>query len=171
MNNEIIKIFNEVRNIPFRIALSKDDECLDCAGKSIILRKKLEEIGVKTRFAVCYFYWINMGFPDDVNKISHDKDCTHTFVEVLINDKWIKLDPSWDKALEKIFPISYFDGEHDTILAVKPAGIFDPEKSERIMKNQENNYDNVINEDLARNGEFYEAIDNYLEEIRKSNIK
>jgi hypothetical protein len=166
MKNNIIAIFNEVRDIPFRIPVSPKDALFDCAGKSIILRERIEKIGIKTRFGVCFFYWDELNLPDKVKNITHDKDCTHTFVEAFINDKWIKLDPSWDNALSKEFKISHFDGENDTILAVKPAGIFDPEKSQKIMKNQEDNYNNVITDDLARNGKFYEAINKYLEEIR-----
>lgn len=166
MNNKIITIFNEIRDIPFNIPTSPTDALFDCAGKSIILRKKLEEAGIKTRFGVCFFYWDDLNLPDNVNKIAHDKDCTHTFVEAFINDKWVKLDPSWDNALSKKFKISHFDGENDTILAVKAIGFFDSEKSQNIMKNQEDDYHNVITDDLARNGKFYEALNKYLEEIR-----
>jgi len=166
MNNKIITIFNEIRDIPFSIPTSPTDALFDCAGKAILLRKRLEEISIKTRFGVCYFYWDDLDLPDNVKSIAHDKDCTHTFVEAFINNKWIKLDPSWDNALSQKFEVAIFDGKNDTILAVKAIGFFNSEKSQNIMKNQEDNYNNVITDDLARNGKFYEALNKYLEEIR-----
>lgn len=170
MKNTIITIFNEIRDIPFKIPLSTKDELLDCAGKSIMLRKKFEEIGLKTRFSVCLFNWDDLSLPDKINKFPHDKDCTHTFVEALINDKWVKFDPSWDRALEKKLKISYFDGENDTILAVSPTELFDENKSEKIMKDQMDNFNNFLSDDLVRNGEFYNAINNYFAEIREESI-
>lgn len=168
MKNNSIKIFNEIRDIPFRIPMSATESLFDCAGKSILLRKKLEDLGIKARLAVCFFYWNDLNLPKDIKEIPHDRDCTHTFVEAFINEKWVKLDPSWDSALSKIFDIANFDGENSTDLAVRAIGFFDPEISALMIKKQTENYLEFVASDLARNEQFYEAVNNYLEAVRKS---
>jgi len=108
--------------------------------------------------------------PDSVKNIIHDKDCTHTWIEIYLNNKWIKLDPSWDNKLESILPIAQFDGENDTILAVKIEEYFSPEKSKEIVINQKKEGSKEIREDLERNGKFYKALNEYLKKVRGINI-
>jgi hypothetical protein len=166
MKEKIIKIFNQVRDIPYRIPLTLQETDYCCSGKSVILKSKLEKIGLKVRFAVGCFYWSSFILPDLVVDISHDKDCTHTWIEVYLNNVWVKLDSSWDRALNTVFPIAQFDGKHDTILAVKIEDYFSQEKSEKIMNNQEKSESEELIQDLEKNAKFYEAFNNYLEETR-----
>lgn len=168
MKNKIIKIFEDIRDIPFRIPLASDEPNCDCTGKSILLKKQLEKIGVEARFGVCWFYWDDLKLPEEISSIPHDKDCTHTFVEIFMDNRWIKLDPSWDIALGVKFTIAHFDGSRDTALMVKPIEFFTPEKSAEIINNQINDTCEVIANDLERNGAFYRALNIYLESIRKA---
>ncbi len=170
MNKQIIEIFNQIRDTPYRIPLSLEETNYCCSGKSIILKNKLESLGYKARFAVGSFLWSCLSLPEVINNIPHDSDSTHSWAEVYINNHWIKLDPSWDKELSSIFTISEFDGQHDTKLAVKIEDFFSPEKSDEIMNNQGVEADKLVTEDLDRNGTFYEALNSYFIKIRKSNI-
>lgn len=166
MEKQISEIFNKVRDIPYYIpiTLKEDDFC--CSGKSLLLKKELDKIGIESRFSVGWFYWSSMDLPISLMNIPHDEDCTHTWVEIYLNNKWIKLDPSWDSKLSSILPIAQFDGENDTVLAVKIEEYFSPEKSKEIVANQEKEGSKEIIEDLERNRNFYKAFNEYLESIR-----
>lgn len=164
--DEIIKCFKQIRDIPYRIPLTLDEEDFCCSGKSALLLKELEKLGIEARYAVGWFNWADMNLPKFLLEIPHDADCTHTWVEAKINNEWIKLDPSWDIGLKNIFSIAEFDGKNDTVIACPVKEIFSPEKSAAIMRDSMANVNGVIAKDLERNGKFYEALNKYLAESR-----
>ena len=104
--------------------------------------------------------------PSKFKKISYENDCTHTYLEIKTNNRWEVLDVTWDVGLARVFHINDWDGKSNTEIAVKPIKIFSPQKSEEILKNFEKK-ENII-KDLKMNGKFYEAFNNWLEEIRRS---
>lgn len=159
----IIDLFNSIRDIPYRIPLKwgEQDDC--CSGKHNRLRKALVGKGYEVRYIVCVFLWSDLNLPKELEEIPHENDCTHVYLEVLLNNKWVILDATWDKGLEKVLAVNEWDGKSDTVIAVKPTQTFSPEKSARIMADQN---EDVINKDLEKNGKFYEAFNNWLIEIR-----
>ena len=158
-----IEIFNKIRNIPYRIPLKWGEEDNCCSGKSEKLFDLLTKEGYEVRYRVCVFLWESINLPEELQKIPHDKDCTHTFLEIKIDGEWKVLDSSWDKGLKNLFHVNEWDGKSDTQTAVKPIKILSPEKSLEIVNEQD---EEVITKDLEINGEFYKAFNEWLEKNR-----
>ena len=159
-----INAFDSIRDISYQIPLAWGEEDKCCSGKHEKLLKILTKQGYKVRYRVCVFLWNSpRKLPLKLEKIPHDNDCTHTYLEVYLGGKWRVLDATWDKGLRKLFPINEWDGKSSTKLAVKSIKIFSPKKSLRIVKNQTKK---IIEEDLKRNGKFYAAFNKFLEEKR-----
>jgi hypothetical protein len=159
-----VDYFYFVRDIPYKIptSLKEADHC--CSGKHEILFNLLKSSGLEVRYRVCVFLWSSFKLPSILEKISYEKDSTHTYLEVKIKDKWETLDATWDIGLKKVFPINSWGGKSGTRIAVKPVEIFSPAKSTQIVKNQTKR---VIEKDLKLNGKFYKAFNKWLDIIRK----
>lgn len=156
------EIFESVRDIPYRIPLSPNEESSNCSGKAIRLKSLLKTHGYESRYRICKFLWSDIALPEKIATIPHNDESTHVFLEVLVGDRWITVDPAWDSPLKQIFPTSEWSGE-DAPIAVNPHGFFDYETSRQIMEDP--NPEDII-QDLAINGDFYGAFNRWLEEIR-----
>ena len=161
---ELIDIFNKIRDIPYKISLDFSEENHACSGKATKLKKELERMGYSCRFRVCEFYWSQLQLPEKLLKISHSDLATHVFLEAQINNLWIKLDPTWDSGLSKVFPISEWDGQSSTILAVSPIKTYGIEESKQIMAN---NNRHEFEDDIKVNGKFYQALNQWTSKIRR----
>jgi len=161
---KIVKIFESVRDIPYKIPLSYEEEDNCCSGKSDKLFDLLVKEGYKVRYRVCLFLWEDLSLPEEVRKISHDKDCTHTYLEIYLKGGWKILDSAWDIGLKDIFEVNNWDGKSGTKIALDPIKIFSPEKSLSIVKDQTKK---VIDDDLSRNKKFYKKFNEWLDRIRK----
>jgi len=159
----LVNLFKTIRDILYKIPLDYEEEDNCCSGKSSKLFNILKINGYKVRYRVCVFLWDDLPLPEDVKKIPHDKDCTHTYVEIFLRDEWKVIDLTWDKGLKSIFHINEWDGESSTEIAVRPIKIFTPSKSLSIVSNQTKE---IINDDLGRNREFYKAFNEWLNRIR-----
>lgn len=128
-----IKIFEKIRDIPYRIIQSDNPEDMlklnagHCAPKHILLVDTFRKIGIKTNFVLCTFKWSEVeNLPDKLKVLA--KKCGanlrgHLAATSFINGKWILLDATWDKPIEKLgFHVNEWDGISDTTLAVKPIG-------------------------------------------------
>ena len=162
---DIISIFNKIRDLPYKIPVSLKEEDFCCSGKAIFLKNVLEEQGYKIRYRVCSFSWTSINLPEKVFNIPHEDLSTHVYLEILIDNKWIIMDATWDSKLNKIFDINNWDNKTNNKIAVEPIETFTPEKSLDIMENID---EKEILDDLKINGEFYKAFNDWLEEIRKS---
>ncbi|RJQ17603.1 hypothetical protein C4573_01335 [Candidatus Woesearchaeota archaeon] len=160
----LISTFESIRDIPYRIPLKwgEEDDC--CSGKHEKLFNLLKKNGYEVRYRVCVFLWSNLNLPPELEKIPHDNDCTHTYLEIKIDSDWKILDATWDAGLKGIFHINKWDGKSDTEIAVKPTKIFTPEKSLEIVNNQN---EELINKDLKINGKFYNGFNEWLDKNRK----
>ena len=161
---DLISVFYSVRDIPYRIPLKWEDEDNCCSGKHEKLYNLLTKNGYKVRYRVCVFLWKSLDIPSDLEKIPHGEDCTHTYLEMELDGKWIVLDATWDIGLKDLFHVNFWDGKTDTKIAVKPIKIFSPQKSSDIVKSQDKE---VIEKDLAINGKFYKVFNDWLERNRK----
>ncbi|MCK5025100.1 MAG: hypothetical protein KAS15_00810, partial [Nanoarchaeota archaeon] len=137
------------------------DNC--CSGKHKKLFNLLTKQGYKVRYRVCVFLWSNLNLPQELEKIPHDDDCTHTYLEIYLDDTWKILDATWDSGLKNIFQINEWDGKSDTEIALEPIETFTPERSLEIVKNQN---ESLIKKDLKINREFYKAFNGWLDENR-----
>ncbi len=159
----IIEEFNKERDIPYRIPLSSTEVDNCCSGKARRLKTVFENNGYKVRYRVCKFKWSDLNLPAELTNIPHENDCTHVYLEVLLDNKWIILDPTWDSKLKHRFHVNEWDGRSNTEIAVESLGKFAPEESLKIMENEDAA---EIEKDLAINGEFYKGYNNWLESIR-----
>ncbi|MCK5629946.1 MAG: hypothetical protein KAI26_04985 [Nanoarchaeota archaeon] len=160
---DLISSFNSIRDIPYRIALKWGEEDNCCSGKHEKLFNLLTKQGYKVRYRVCVFLWSSLNLPQELEKIPHDDDCTHTYLEIYLDDTWKILDATWDSGLKNIFQINEWDGKSDTEIALEPIETFTPERSLEIVKNQN---ESLIKKDLKINGKFYKAFNGWLDENR-----
>lgn len=159
-----IQLFDKVRDIPYRIPINSNEEDFCCNGKARRLRKLLEQEGLQARYVVCSFRWSDLDIPKKILNLTDDDFSTHVYLEVLIANRWIKIDPTWDAGLKDILPISEWDGETDTTLAVSPIETYSIEKSEEIMSHCEPEQVAVDRND--KNHDFEEALNSWLEQNR-----
>jgi hypothetical protein len=161
---DLIKIFNSIRDIPYRIPLSPDEEDNCCNGKHKKLFSLLKKAGHQARYRVCTFLWSSLNLPPELMKISHDDQAIHVYVELFLNNQWLVLDATWDIGLKKFFPINEWDARSNTEIAVKPIETFSLEKSAEIMNNQDKNYIHLESNDHK----FSQAFNDWLNKIRQN---
>lgn len=161
---ELISLFNSIRDIPYSIALTAEEEDNCCSGKSNKLLSILTKKGYNIRWRVCEFNWRDLNLPLEIEEIPHEDLCTHAFLEINIEGNWRTLDPCWDKGLRKTFHVNEWGGKSNTEIAVKPVKILTPKESQDLMKNQPNK--SITEQDLKVNGAFYNAFNEYLEKER-----
>lgn len=161
--NHLQKVFIEIRDIPYSIPLSYGAEDRCCTGKHKKLFEILKKDGHDVRWRVCTFKWSDMSLPENLMAIPHDDNSTHAYLEIMIDGDWKKVDATWDKQLKNILPVNGWDGMSDTKIAVPVISTHSPEESLSIMKNENKE---ILEADLKINGSFYQAFNNWLEEIR-----
>jgi hypothetical protein len=159
---DAITAFNTERDIPYRIPLTPQEHDACCSGKATRLKAALEKLGYTVRYRVCDFVWSEVGLPDELFDIPREDHCTHTYLEVLIEEHWIVVDPTWDNKQTR-FPVNEWDGKTDTKVAVRSISIYGPERSAEILLETD---EAAIKADLATNKEFYAAFNEWLEESR-----
>lgn len=149
--------------MPYRIPLTLRENDVCCSGKHKLLKRLLEKQGLEVRYRICTFLWSSINLPKKVSGVQHDDNSTHIWLESFINNEWIIVDATWDSSLKNIFYVNEWDGKSNTEPAVKPIEIFSPQKSADIMNIEDD--EDILN-DLKRNGEFYKAFNDWLEEQR-----
>lgn len=163
-SEDITKEFNEVRDTPFRIALSLQESADDCLGKANRLFKIFKKYGYDVRYRVCKIKWSSISLPEKVSKMPHDDNCSHTYLEVKINGQWKIIDATWDKGLKNLFSINEWGGKWNNKFAIPCLECFSPEESLEYIKRITT--DEAIALDLKENGTFYKAMNEWLEECR-----
>lgn len=158
-----IQVFEHIRDIPYRIPLSDLEPNDSCSGKVMRLKKGLDQAGLTTRYRVCDFKWSDLPLPDEVLCVPHSPAATHVYLEVQQGDEWIAIDPTWDTALNGVFPIASWDGISSTSIAVAPLKLYSDEESRMIME-EPNAVQNAV--DLKINRLFYEKLNSWLEQQR-----
>jgi hypothetical protein len=160
--------FRKIRDIPYCIplALSEPDDC--CSGKATRLKELLEACDMGVRYRVCRFRWPDLGLPSSLLAVPHEDECTHTYLEVMIQDTWRIVDPTWDAPLAAVLPVNDWDGFSDTVVAVPAYATCSLEESAALMVQYEDA--DVITADLAKNGAFYAALNDWLATVRRHNL-
>ncbi|PIR04044.1 MAG: hypothetical protein COV59_02560 [Candidatus Magasanikbacteria bacterium CG11_big_fil_rev_8_21_14_0_20_39_34] len=156
--------FQKVRDIHYSIPLNAAEEDNCCSGKHKKLKKLFAQMGIDSRYRVCTFRWSDLHLPDTLASIPHEDDSTHVYLEVSIHEKWIKVDATWDPGVDSVLPVNDWDGVSDTQVAVKALEVLSPEKSNEIMESES---EEDMKMDLEKNGKFYNAFNEWLEQMRK----
>ena len=169
--SERVKLFRFVRDIPYSIALSENEQDYCCATKTPMLQKLLASIGIKSRRIHCRFEWKNFGLPKEIFAKATSPECGHEYLEVLIpeNDKWVTVDPTWDSAIKTTgLPIAEWDGTNATSIGVKAVKTHSPEESEQIIKETAALSPEVWRKFFDANREFLGAINQWLAQHRQT---
>lgn len=158
-----IEIFNRVRDIPFRIT---GKNSMYCFKKCKLLKQELKNIGIESKIMVGNFKWTDLPLPENIlNFINKDIE-GHAFLSVCIpeSNKWVNVDPTWDVALGRIFQISIWDGNNDTVLMTKLNKIREHKKAKFLRRIYIRIKRRFIKEN---NHNFYVQLDNWLDSVRK----
>jgi len=161
-----INNFRFIRDIPYRIPLSLEEPDHCCNGKHIALYTLLEKTGLEVRPMICSSSWSDFNLiPKEIQAIPHEDEVQHLYLEAKIDGKWKRLDVSMDKALEPILPVNEWDGKNSTLICVKPHRIYSPEESLGSFYTELSDKD--FKRDIKKNGKFYKALNDWLEDIRR----
>ena len=163
MKKNLAHVFNQIRDIPYRIPLSPSEEDCSCTGKNKKLLQYLIKENYQVRWRVCTFKWSSLGLPQNVLEVSHDDNSTHAYLEIQINEVWKKVDATWDNGLARILPVNQWEDSFDAPIAVPVISTFSGEESKVIMESENRE---VVEADLKINGNFYKALNLWLEEVR-----
>lgn len=163
-----IKNFNSVRDIPYRIPLTKSEiikKDHSCVGKSKMLFD-LFKSAYPVRYRACNFFWQDLGFPKDILKKLKTKEVSrHYYIEIFLNRDWITLDSSLDKNLSKLISINNWDGFNSTDISLKYVKILSPKQSRQ--KTEEDFNPETRIRDIKLNYTFFKEVNMLYEKIRQ----
>lgn len=162
------RLFGLARDIPFRTALSIDEQGYACVAKPEILDRMLQTLGLESRHIICKFRWEDLNPPESVLEYQHEDPETHEYLEVYLpeEDEWVKVDPNWDSRIEHPqIPIAEWDGKTDTELAVEPVETFSPEESREFI--EQDSTEEARKDYFEKNQDFFRAMNSWLESLRK----
>ncbi len=124
MKRKIVQLFEKVQRIPYRVCKFDKSEINleifhgDCRHKSELLYSLLSKEGYKVKRLKIEFNWKDLPIPKnilDILKIS-GTIFSHDSLLVKINNKWVKVDCTWNPELARRgFPITKnWDGKTNT---------------------------------------------------------
>lgn len=157
-----VAIFNLVRDIPYQLADCDHDTT--CTSKTKLLGEFLVKGGLKCRVAKCLFAWKKQNIGQQVIQSRIDLKepliSEHTFLRIFIPEtkKWVNVDPTWDKGLKNILPVSVWNGINQTILAVS---------TEKIWLAKISPID-LICPNFDKNNHFVKTFNQWLKKSRKT---
>lgn len=157
---DLISIFNSVRDIPFKLPESLEEENNTCWGKHRKLFLLLNQAGQKVRFRVCEFNWKEQKLPEEITNLPHKEQEYHLFLELNVNDKWLVIDCTMDSKLPKF---NTWDGKSDCNLGVKPTKIFTPLESSFLEKQEPFKFPEIF----RQNKEFFKQLNKFYDSLRK----
>lgn len=124
----------------------------------------LKELGIESRIRVGSFHWSALKLPEYVASIPHEDQVMHAYLEVFLDEQWLRVDLTWDELTASVLPLTAWDGFSDTTNAVPIEELYSPAESERHMHPQDES--EVVREDLLKNGAFYQAVNDWLAQTR-----
>lgn len=165
----LVAIFEKVQKIPYRVSKFDEKEineklkCGDCRHKSILLYNLLKKKRFDVKKIKVIFDWKDLPIPKRI--LSNLKQSStiwdHDALSVRVNNKWVKVDCTWDLALEKVgFPITKnWDGISDTLQITEgKLKFYDTDKYTKDKRIK------IIKEEAYV---FAEALNSWFDNIRK----
>ena len=175
---KIIILFEKVRDIPYGDVGSRDP--LDvykqnkgtCSGKHELLKALYKELGLQVKdFLIMHrFKELPVKFSPEITEILNRTDITdpHNYFKVLIDNKWLTVDVTWDKALQKLgFPVNEnWDGKTDMPVTVAPGGkVYEPEDPIALKKELINKLPEHVQEERKL---FLKKCTEWLDNLRET---
>ncbi|MGO2136099.1 MAG: transglutaminase-like domain-containing protein [Marinobacter sp.] len=130
-----------------------------CIPKAVLLGAAARSIGIPSRLGLADVR-NHLSSPKLIEWLRSDIFRMHGFIELYLNDRWVKATPAFDKqlcALMKVEPLE-FDGEHDSIFQeyteageahmeyVNDHGMFDDVPHEFILSGIKSAYPHLFSE-------------------------
>ena len=111
------KLFLAVRDVPYQIGNSSNDA--SCVAKTKLLGELLCRIGLDCQVWRAVVYWDQTGIPPSLLSLTSKTNVSHLFLKVYIPEtqKWVTVDPTWDKRFAGKLPINAWEGLSNTTLA------------------------------------------------------
>ncbi len=159
------ELFYKERDIPYQIPLTCDEPDHCCSGKHERLLKAFTEIGIEARYRICWFRWSDLHLPDEIATVPHDDNCSHVYLDALIDGQWRIIDATWDPGLSSILPVNEWVDGRDMKVAVPATKTLPPEESAEFMQSLTTHDAEV---DLEKHREFYRALNQWFTEVRNS---
>ncbi len=163
-----VRYFRMVRDIPYRVPLSVEDQGYECVVKPEILEKLLQTLGLESRHIIAKFQWEDLGLPEKVVKHDHEDPETHEFLEVKIPEtgEWVAVDPTWDSRIShEGLPTLEWDGKTGTGVGVETLEVLNPRESREFI--EQDSVGEVRKDYFDRYREFFRALNRYLRSTRK----
>jgi hypothetical protein len=132
--NQLIDIYNRIRNIPYKIidveySLTNsynliNSNAASCTPKHVVLADMYKAHGIESRFCVHEFRWtdFSINFNNKIIRLLNQNPIDfHTNLEIKIDTHWIIVDATWDDALINagLPGTKKWDGKISTINGVK----------------------------------------------------
>ena len=99
MNDVVGVLFEQERDLPYRIPLTATEPDHTCIGKHLRLAQALRSHGLVVRFRIAHFRWSDLPLPEHVLEVPRVNDSTHMYLEVENNQEWSIVDATWDIGL------------------------------------------------------------------------
>ncbi|MDO7977779.1 hypothetical protein [Oceanotoga teriensis] len=190
INNKIIKIFENVRDIPYGNINSRSpydvfkNNMGTCSGKHFLARDLFNYIGIKTKDMICLQRWKDLTwFENESYKIiefaeplkdflyQYEIIDFHNYLMIMNNNRWIQVDLTLDSKLSSLgFKIQEsWDGNSDipmcfvTTNKIWECGNFGAEKKAELVSK--------LPDDISKNRKmFLKAFTKWLDDFRNNKL-
>ena len=178
-----ISVYEHIRDIPYAIIAAMRDPKVgpaaliemnrgSCNPKHVLLGELFTRLGLKVKYANYSFDWDDpaVKYPPElralVKKIPFGN---HLACKVLIDDRWVLVDATWDPPLRKAgFPVNErWDGVSDTKNAVTPISEVLHDTIEERVKYDAGLRGLYTDEQAAVYADFVGKLNAWLETLRK----
>jgi hypothetical protein len=137
-----------------------NDKDYRCWGKHRKLYQKLLDSGHNVRFRVCEFLWSEQKIPKEVIALAPTDKDRHLFLEIQIDNKWIRIDCSNDSKLPEY---NDWDGKENCKVSVKYTKVLSEKESKDAEILEKKNYHILLPKYIS----FHKALNKSLKYIRK----
>ncbi len=156
----LIDAFEASREEPFLMPEEINGYDGRCFGKHRRLKRKIDELGIKTRFRVARFSWSRQNIPKEIIDLALRDENHHLFLQVKVYSKWLNVDSTYDSRMPKF---NEWDARSNTEIAVDYDENLSDEESLDIEEEEKELF--VKEFDLWQ--DFYRELNKYLREIKK----
>lgn len=159
------KIFEHIRDRPYRVATDPHTPADNCYFKSIELIKELTGYGYTLRARLGEIDWRDLPFlPDNIMAhYEHHTNTAHThfYPEIYIDNEWRILDPSWNKAFAENYdlPFSVFGEENQSCFKITK--LYSHEEQIHYVSNWMNDAQKT-KEFFSHTKEFFQHVNDWL---------
>lgn len=179
-----ISVFNHIRDIPYYLVPQIADPCAwaesilklnkgSCSPKHYLLGIFFTRLGIPVKYVTYPFKWGKqpIQYPPELMELARGSPIGyHVACKARLNDKWVLVDATWDRALKKAgFSVNDpWDGLSDTLNAVVPFEEVIHESLEARLEFVTEKRLLYTEEEKLTYARFIEKFNLWLESVRKN---